>query len=93
VPIEEVPRLAEAKYGVRYFCPDHGVYGWNDRADDVVCSVHGNRQHSRQETRLDRRSSFAEFLQSLDEVVAALRFQEDALIATVQIVRRRPAPK
>jgi hypothetical protein len=55
--------------------------------------VHGNRQHSRQETRLDRRSSFAEFLQNLDEVVAALRFQEDALMATIQIVRRPPARK
>jgi hypothetical protein len=93
VPMQDVPRLAEAKYGVRYFCPDHGVYGWNDKADEVLCSVHGNRQHSRQETRLDRRSSFAEFLQSLDEVVAALRFQEDALIATIQIVRRPPAVK
>jgi hypothetical protein len=93
VPIQEVPRLAEAKYGVRYFCPDHGVYGWNNKADEVVCSVHGNRQHSRQETGLDRRSSFAEFLQSLDEVVAALRFQEDALIATIQIVRRPPASR
>src|SRR5262249_7252762 len=42
VPFEDVPRLAEAKYGVRYFCPDHGVYGWDDRRDQVECSVHGN---------------------------------------------------
>lgn len=87
-PIEEVPRLAEAKYGVRYFCPDHGAYGWDDRHDQVECSVHGNRKHSRQNARLDRKSSFAEFIESLDEVVASLRFQEDALIATVEIVRR-----
>src|SRR5262249_52885442 len=26
VPMEEVPRLAEAKYGVRYYCPEGGVY-------------------------------------------------------------------
>jgi hypothetical protein len=87
-PLAEIPRLAEAKYGVRYFCPDHGEYAWNTRSDRIECSVHGNRQHSRQERRLDRRSSFAEFFNSLDEVVASLRFQEEALIATVEIVRR-----
>jgi hypothetical protein len=93
VPFEEIPRLAEAKYGVRYFCPDHGVYGWNTKGDQVECSVHGNRQHSRQETRPDRKSSFNEFINSLDEVTASLRFQEDALITSVEIVRRQGAGK
>ena len=35
VPIEEVPRLAEAKYGVRQFCPDHGTYSFDARKDQV----------------------------------------------------------
>jgi hypothetical protein len=93
VPVAEVPRLAEAKYGVRYFCPDHGTYEYDPKRDQVECSVHGNRQHSRQQPRLDRRSSFAEFIEGLDEVVAALRFQDDVLLATVEIVRRPPPGK
>ena len=92
VPIEEVARLEEAKYGVRPFCPDHGTYSWDTRKDQVMCSVHGNRQESRQNPRLDKKSSFAEFLDSIDELTARLRFQEDALISTVEIVRR-PAGK
>ena len=90
VPVPEMPRLAEAKYGVRYFCPDHGVYAWDDRHDQIACSVHGNRQHSRQDTKLATNSSFAEFMKSLDEVIASLRFQDDALIATVEIIRSTP---
>lgn len=91
VPIQEVPQLAEAKYGVRYFCPDHGVYEWNNKTGQIECSVHGNRQHARQNTRLDRKSSFLEFMEGLDEVVASLRFQEEAMITTVEIVRQGPA--
>jgi hypothetical protein len=87
----EAPRLADAKYGVTYFCPDHGAYEWDTRRDQVRCNVHGNRQDSRQNPRLDRRSSFAEFVESVNEIVATLRFQEEALIATVEIVRH-PGP-
>ena len=86
-PIAEIPRLSEAKYGVRYFCPDHGQYTFDAQRDRVLCSVHGNREHSRQHPRPDRRSSFDRFIESLDEVVARLRYQEDALIATLEIAR------
>ncbi len=87
VPIDEAQRLAESKYGVRYFCPDHGRYEYDAARDEVVCSVHGNRGHSRQELRLDEEGSFAHFINSLDEVTAALRFEDQALLATVEIVR------
>jgi hypothetical protein len=92
-PIAEVPRLAEAKYGVRFFCPEHGVYEYDAKHDQVVCSVHGNRLDSRQHPRSDRKSSFAEFLGKLDEVVARLRFEGDALYATVEIARLPAAEK
>ncbi len=91
VPVKEVDRLSEAKYGVRYFCPEHGVYEYDAGRDQVVCSVHGNRQDARQDVRLGRRSSFARFLAGLDEVVARLRFQDEALFATVEIARRAKA--
>jgi len=89
-PVDQIPRLSEAKYGVRYFCPDHGEYTFDAERDQVLCSVHGNREHSRQHPRLDRKSSFAEFVESLDEIVASLRFQDDALIATLEIARSEP---
>ena len=41
-PLDEVDRLSEAKYGVRYFCPEHGRYEFDAAHDMVVCSVHGN---------------------------------------------------
>jgi hypothetical protein len=90
VPLAEVPRLAEAKYGVRYYCPEHGVYEYDARRDQVVCSVHGNRQDSRQYLPPGKKGSFTRFLEGLDEVAARLRFEGDALYTTVEIVRRRP---
>jgi hypothetical protein len=93
VPVTEVPRLAETKYGVRFFCPEHGTYEYDAGRDQVVCSVHGNRQDSRQLLPPGRPSSFAQFLDRLDEVVARLRFDGDVLYATVEIVRPRPAAK
>jgi hypothetical protein len=92
-PIAEIPRLSEAKYGVRYFCPDQGEYSFDAERDQVFCSVHGNREQSRQNPRPDRKSSFTQFIESLEEVVASLRFQDDALIATLEIVRSQPKQK
>ncbi|MBN1909022.1 MAG: hypothetical protein JW818_04725 [Pirellulales bacterium] len=89
IPIDQVPRLSEAKYGVHYYCPDHGTYSYDAKRDQVVCSVHGNREHSTQNARLDRQSAFSEFLGSLDEIVASLRFEKHALITTVEIVRAK----
>jgi len=93
VPIEDVPRLSEAKYGVRPFCPDHGAYSWDSRKDQVACNVHGNRQDSRQNALLNQKSSFAEFLESLDDIVVRFRFQDEALMSTVEIGRRMPGVK
>jgi hypothetical protein len=92
VPIDDVWRLSETKYGVRYFCPDQGEYAFDAERSQVVCSVHGNREHSRQNPGLDRKSSFARFIESLDEIIASLRFQDEALIATVEIVRSGAEP-
>jgi hypothetical protein len=88
VSAQEASRIAEAKYGVRYFCPDHGEYHFDAASDEVQCSVHGNRRVARQNPRLDRKSSFTQFIDSLEEVVATLRFQDEALITTVEIARR-----
>jgi len=87
IPVDQVAQLSEAKYGVRYFCPDHGDYSFDAGRDQVVCSIHGNRQHSQQNAGKGQASSFGLFMDSLDEIIASLRFREDAAIATIEIVR------
>lgn len=87
VPIPEIPKLSEAKYGIRHYCPDNGEYTFDHGHDQVVCSVHGNRENSRQNLGLDRESSFAKFIETLDEVVLSLRFVDNALISTLEIQR------
>jgi hypothetical protein len=81
--------LSDAKYGVTYFCPDGGDYLFDRQRDQVVCSVHGNRQHARQQVTLARRSSFRHLFESIDEIIASLRYQDDGLIATVEVVRAK----
>jgi hypothetical protein len=92
-PLDEVDRLSESKYGVRYFCPEHGRYEFDTAHDMVTCSVHGNRADSRQNLAVDETSSFARFLSGLDKLTATLRFDDDALIATVEIVRHKAKSK
>ena len=50
-PIEEISKLSEAKYGIRHYCPDDGHYTFDPGTSQVVCSVHGSRESSRQRTR------------------------------------------
>ena len=74
VPVQDVSRLAEAKYGVRYFCPDGGEFHYDAARDEVLCSVHGNREQSRQTTapRRARPRSPASW-KNLDEISASPR--------------------
>jgi hypothetical protein len=90
VPTSDVARLSEAKYGVRYFCPGHGDYRFDPDQSQVVCRVHGNREHSRQQPPSDGKSFFAQFMAHFDEITAALRFEDEALITTVDIVPSKP---
>ena len=87
-PMDQIHKLSEAKYGIRYYCPDHGEYSFDKEMNQVACSVHGNREASKQNPRLDRRSSFAQFFDSIDEVNVSLRFQDEALMTTVEILRQ-----
>ena len=86
-PIDEISKLSEAKYGIRHFCPDDGHYEFDPDSSQVVCSVHGSREASRQNATLNPNSSFATFIESIHQVTAAFRFEEQALIATVDIER------
>lgn len=89
-PMDEIAKLSEAKYGIRHYCPDDGHYTFDPGTSQVTCNVHGSRESSRQNATLNPNSSFARFIDSIDEVVAAVRFEDDALIATVEIDRQQP---
>jgi hypothetical protein len=89
VSVEKAGELSQSKYGVRHFCPDGGHYHYEADRDQVLCSVHGNRRHSRQRPELGGRSSFAQLLSKIDRVTALLRFDDEALMATVEISRRQ----
>ena len=86
-PVSGVDRLSDAKYGVTFFCCDGGEYIYDVDQDQVSCSLHGNRQGPRQDIPPNGESSFAAFIESLDEIVATLRYSEDCLIATFEIER------
>jgi hypothetical protein len=82
VPADKVSTLSEAKYGVRYFCPDGGAYHFDHARDQVACNVHGNREQSHQDPPPNAKTSFQRFVETIDELTAALRFQDEALITS-----------
>lgn len=86
-PVEEIDRLSDAKYGVTYFCPDGGAYSFSAQEDRVSCSLHGNRLDARQGDADVEEASFGRFMNRLEEILATLRFEEDAMIATLEIAR------
>ena len=93
VPIQDVDRLSDAKYGVTYFCPDGADYRYDASTDQVTCDLHGNRRHARQALGVRPHTSFARFLDSLNEVIAYLKFTDEGMLATIEISRTPRAPK
>jgi len=86
VPVSEVNKLAMAKYGVTYFCPDGGTYQYDPQREQVFSSVHGNRQNPRYNPP-GGKSSFQRFLERFEEIDTTLRFDHDSLVTTVEILR------
>lgn len=91
VPITQIPRLSESNVGVVYVCPD-GTYTYDPKSDQVLSTAFGNRQDSRQNERLDPRSSFSRFFGSMEEISAAVRFDGQVMFATLEITRKPAAP-
>lgn len=87
IPVDSVDKLSDAKYGVRYFCPEGGHYSYDGKRDRVSCSVHGNRREARQLEEGGRSASFDALIESIEEIVLTLRFEEDAMIATLEVER------
>jgi hypothetical protein len=93
VPIEEVNKLSDAKYGVTFFCPDGGDYKYDADRDQVYSTVYGNRQRARQNLSINDDSSFGRFFNSLDEITTTLRFNDDAVFTTIEITRTKVEEK
>ncbi|MDA1014346.1 MAG: hypothetical protein O3A00_07820 [Planctomycetota bacterium] len=93
VPIGDVNKLSDAKYGVTYFCPGGGDYVFDAARDQVSSTVFGNRRDAKQSLTIDDKSPFSQFINSLDEIVATLTYTEDALLATVEVKRKQAAKK
>ena len=91
VPVDQTPKLSETEYGVRYYCPEHGVYEYDAARDQVLCTIHGNRQNSRQNPAAGR-SSFQEFLERWEEATALLRLPDDGLFTTIELTRGAKTP-
>jgi hypothetical protein len=87
VPVEKVNQLSDAKYGVTYFCPGGGRYEYGKDQDQVLSTVFGNRQQARQNLPQDGKSGLDRFLNSVGEIRVSLRFTDQALMGTVDIVR------
>lgn len=88
VPLDEVNALADAKYGVTYFCPGGGEYRYDAAGDQVYSTIYGNRRNARQPLSMNDETAFSKFINSLDEVTASLRFTDDGLLGTVEITRK-----
>jgi len=92
IPVEQVNDMADAKYGVTYFCPAGGTYLYDPQTDQVSCSVHGNRRYATQQRRLSAQAGLARLLRTLRDLEARLTFHDDRLMATVEIRRRTSGP-
>lgn len=90
VPIHQVNSLADAKYGVTYFCPGGGEYKYDPATDQVYSTLYGNRRNARQPLSVGDDAAVAELLDQLQELTVALRMTDDGLIGTVELVRRPP---
>ncbi|MFO7906741.1 MAG: hypothetical protein R6U98_29060 [Pirellulaceae bacterium] len=96
VPIDQVNALADAKYGVTYFCPGGGEYKYDPATDQVYSTLYGNRRNARQPLSVDDDAALAELVDQLEQLTAAIRMTGDGLIGTVEIVRRpveQPVPE
>lgn len=88
--VEQANAIADAKYGVTYFCPGGGRYVYDAGRDQIASTVFGNRRNARQQVALDDNSPFARFFNSLDEISVTVRFLEDGLLGTAEIKRHSP---
>ena len=81
--VDEVDRISDAKYGVRYFCPD-GKYRYDADRDSVFSTVYGNREEALQKVD-DDNSSFARTFNQLREVLFSANMSDDFMTGRLEV--------
>ena len=81
--VDEVDRISDAKYGVRYFCPD-GKYRYDADRDSVFSTVYGNREEALQKVD-DDNSSFARTFNQLREVLFSANMSDEFMTGRLEV--------
>ncbi len=104
VPLEMMHRLYddpsvtpeeryERRFGVHLICPATGVYEWDTERGTLECTIHRDRQYSRQGDRSDSATPIDALIEGFDRIHASIRFADDALLTRVEIDRAEHTPK
>lgn len=87
VSIDDVDALADAKYGVTYYCPD-GTFKYDAQRDQVYSTAYGNREHARQDVPDGDNSTFERAFASLREILFSVNMTEDSVSGKFEVKSR-----
>ena len=79
---------AGAHLGYRLICPDGGTYRYDRETDSAACSVHGSLYSSPRLSAPPEGSPLGKLLDSVDRLLAYLRFTKEGLHTTLEIRRK-----
>jgi hypothetical protein len=79
---------ARAWLAYRPVCPDGGTYRYDRDTDAAICSIHGSLYSPARLSAPPSGSPLGKLLDSLDRLLAYLRFTDEGLQTTVEIRRR-----
>ncbi len=82
--IDEVDAIADAKYGVTFYCPD-GEYKYDAERDRVYSTAYGNREEAWQKVGDAEDSSFENTFNSLQDVLFSVEMTEDSVQGRLEV--------
>lgn len=82
--IEEVDQISDAKYGVRYFCPD-GEYRYDEEKDKVFSTAYGNREQAWQKVSNPETSSFEQTFSKLQEILLTVELDDESVSGRFEV--------
>ena len=85
--LDETQRLADAKYGVTYLCPEGGHYTYDAARDVAACDLHGTRRDSRQPAAARVQSPFSRLLDETRQIELRLRRDKRCQFVVIELGR------
>ena len=82
--IEDVDQISDAKYGVRYFCPD-GEYKYDEEKDSVFSTAYGNREQAWQKVSNPETSSFEQTFNKLKEILLTVKLDDESVSGRLEV--------